>query len=65
MATRFEAMKLPEVSKVSKGVKSGYDSRGVKSVTPFRGTLTPDTYSDSDEVSKGSDTYRPYFTLTQ
>jgi hypothetical protein len=49
-------MKAPEVSEVSKGVKRGYDSRGVKSVTPYRGTLTPDTLSDSPEVSRGSDT---------
>jgi hypothetical protein len=44
---------------VSKGVKRGFDSRGVKSVTPYRGTLTPDTSFDSGEVSEGSGTQAP------
>jgi hypothetical protein len=64
MAIHFEGMNPPEVSKVSKGVKRGYDTSGVKSVTPFRGTLTPDTSFDSREVSEGFDTSSHRFTLT-
>ena len=57
-------MNPPEVSKVSKGVKRGFDSRGVKSVTPFRGTLTPDTSFNRGEVSEGIDTTAPSFILS-
>jgi hypothetical protein len=45
-----------KVSKVSKVSKPPSDTRGVKSVTPYGGTLTPDTSSDSAEVSERFDT---------
>ena len=57
-------MNPPEVSKVSIGVKRGFDSRGVKSVTPYRGALTSDTPSDTAEVSEGFDTRKTWFALT-
>ena len=57
-------MNHPEVSKVSIGVKRGFDSRGVKSVTPYRGALTSDTPSDTAEVSEGFDTRKTWFALT-
>lgn len=63
MATRFEAMKPPEVPKVSKGAKRGFDTPTVKSVTPYRVTPDSDTSLAPAEVSEGFDTPPPRFTL--
>lgn len=60
MATHSKSL---GVSKVSKGVKRAFDSSGVKSVTPFRGTLTPDTLPDTCRVSQSFDAC-PGWTVT-
>ena len=56
-------MNTPEVSKVSKGVKSSFDTGTVKSVTPFRGTLTVTPPFGSRWVSEVPRPEQPGFIL--